>query len=210
MDTDASIADAQVREQDNSGALRLAGYCWYEPRPVQAYWFGLCEAVSWGFGGPALVMFIANRVAGVVLATFVVISGLTCRLMARDFRFLYREISFDTEGAIHVTVSDENPPKVVPRFARREHHSTIVSIEALPHPAYRSTETNFGVKFFYRSGRSDVVTMNLYNADEARIVAMQLTLALEEIRSAGTLRAAQSSPAASVALVKKRAQRVVN
>lgn len=163
-----------IRERDASGALMRAGFEWYERRdtafiPFLAGALIFVPGVLYGL----FLVFIDKPLGYPVLIGSALIMWLCWRGMRRGSS-LSRALTFDTDGAI-------NTPKGIPGFPNLRRwemkHSDTVSIEA------NMNLSNSSVVLFKRGGERELLAQKL-SVDEARQVAVQLTMALTEIRMA--------------------------
>jgi hypothetical protein len=184
MNSEAEIEAQKIRGRDKSGKLVEVGFFWGERRPRLEY---ALRCFDVGLGCFGLLLVATNRTSNfwttvLVAAAICGVLILVARWSVRSCRWYHREVIFCSDGRtlLAPNIGCREPLRYV---VSRESHHSIVSIEHAAHPGYEEG-TEYGVKFHYRSGRDDVVTMNQYREVDARVIAMQLSLALQELREA--------------------------
>lgn len=173
------LEDFRIRRRDADGALIEAGFAWYEQRPFWV-WARVATQVVLGFVAciPLLVLVLSPY--KLVPAIFGVACIAAIRLLSRvppQILVYRRQLTFHADGAAYYTygcpwfggVTSSRMPAP---------HSAIASIES------RSFGLTCGVGAYYRSGELQPLTINQPYEEVARLIAVQLTLALEELRAA--------------------------
>lgn len=169
----------KIRERDEQGRLVEAGFIWFERRPVvepvvviAALLLGIAALIA---PIPLLAHGYALTAGAVAAAGF---AGSTWLFRAYPRLAVRRRmLVFHLDGGMSYTYG--MPVFSDPELLRSElPHADIVSIEA----SYLSFEHK-SVSMFLSSGEALCVTGFQRSADDVRIIAVQLTLALEEIRA---------------------------
>jgi len=174
-----------VRERDIRGQLTAAGYCWAER----------FEDILPALAGPsaiAIVIGVAqlfNHTATWMTALGPIIFGCIGLPLSVWFSVLERAVIFERNGRIAF------PHGTFGSFWKRAFyrpHQDIASIEVTPQNYHG--RSRFSVALFTVHGETWIVSGNLSNA-QARLVAVQLTRALKELRdSMATLSTVTASP----------------
>ena len=162
-----------IRERDSGGALIKAGYEWDEQRSstfvplimgmglsILIGIFALI-GVAAGGGGSAFLVFIA------CCAAF-----WFCKRGARRYGSLIRSISFNRDGSV------EAIPSLAERWAVSPPHGEIASIEA------RAWGNGFYQVVIIDRGGHEYRAAHMIPDKDSRLIAVQLNLALSEIRAA--------------------------
>lgn len=163
-----------IRERDQSGKLVRSGYQWLERRDATfvPLLFGFLLPIPGVLYGLFLIL-IDKQLGFPILLGSALILWLCGRGMRRNTS-LPRSLVFGLDGSI-------DTPQGLPAYANLRRwemtHADVVSIEA---NMYRNNST---VELFKRSGGKEVLAQKL-TVDEARQVAVQLNLALAEMRVA--------------------------
>jgi hypothetical protein len=208
-DTEAEVEQRKVRKRDENGNLIEAGYWWFEPRPLMAYWTDALTVFLWFAFGLSILFALLLSQPGLFLVTLACAGGLVARFAASGHWLQrYREVLFCADGRIYVA------PNLQPFEDRRlvlsgERHDNIVSIESEAFPAVAAGKVH-AVKMHFRSGVFNTVTMDQAYEHHARIIAVQLTLALQELREAGRVSTRARSPVSANPITPtERARRVI-
>jgi hypothetical protein len=195
-DTEAEIRQRKVRVKDGDGNLVEAGYWWFEP--IEPTFFST-DAVTRGLwaGGPAfLFLWWATGQPIFALGLLACVAGLVVRYWyGRHFLQRYKEVLFCADGRLYIA------PNLAPSEKRelalhQERHHDIVSFEVEQYQTKHNT-TRYSVNVYFRSGNVGTVTMFHQYEQHARVVAVQLTLALQELREAGRVSTRSQTPASA-------------
>lgn len=163
-----------IRERDKSGVLIRSGFEWSERRDSTFIPFLsglLISALPVLYG---LLLIFADKPLGYPVFIGSVFIMWLCWRGIRHGTSLSRSLVFGADGAI-------DTPRGLPGFPKLRRwemqHSDIVSIEA------KMNMGNSMVELFKRGGGRELLAQKLL-ADDARLVAVQLTTALNEMRAA--------------------------
>jgi hypothetical protein len=208
-DTEAEIRERKVRVKDGDGILVEAGYWWFEP--IEPTFFS-SDAMTRGLwaGVPAfLFLWWATSQPVFAMGILGCAIGLVVRYRhGRYFLQRYKEVLFCADGRLYIA------PLLAPSDKRelalhQERHHDIVSFEVEQYQTRHNT-TRYSVNVFFRSGNVGAVTMFHQHEHHARVVAVQLTLALQELREAGRMPSGTLAPAgARPAAASGRPRRVI-
>ena len=171
-----------IREWDEKGLLKAAGYKWTETLEWLIAFFFMC-ALGLALVGLACAAAGPIRAGGVELLFFG--ASVVCLLMALLFGTIERGLSFERDGRIRNRGGWVNWLDMFDGF--RE-HKDIASIEIT------KTERGMAVAAYTTWGGTWILSDGLSEA-HARLVSVQLTLALRELRESLTsMRSVQQQP----------------
>lgn len=160
-----------IRERDAQGRLIAAGFSWLEPVEVIQIPFGL-GALALAFCAVAAASSSAPREAAIMIG----MAALACVVILVLFGTIDRGIAFTDNGRVSVRGGWINRLELLRTV---KEHAAVVSIETI------KTHRGSGVVVFTSWGGTFIFTDGL-EEPAARLVAVQLTIALREMREALT------------------------
>jgi hypothetical protein len=168
-----------IRERDADGHLVAAGVEWAEERDIALAGFWVVGCILGPIGACALMFHVVDK--GGLVFGLVCLGLLACLIVcARRLPGRTRALVFHEDGSTSAPYGFAHAPRSHRRITI--HNADFVSIEAQGHPAMCD------VVLFTRCGETVYVAGWLHR-DSAHKVAVQLTLALAELReSAGERR----------------------
>lgn len=161
-----------IRERHADGLLSAAGYKWREPVMWVFHIFGTTGFVLWFYW----LMCLADRQTPAEFTTKVLLAMIGCIGACMFLGSIRRGISFERDGRVSNRGGWVNWLDVV---GRTKDHAHIASIEVT------KTEQGAGVAIVTTYGGTIMISEDLSEA-AARRVAVQLTLALREMRESLT------------------------
>lgn len=168
-----------IREHDEDGLLRAAGYKWSEPALWVFQIFGTAGFVLAGYW----LMCLADRRTPSEFTTLVFLGMIGCMVACAILGSVDRGIAFERNGRISNRGGWVN---WLDLFGRIKEHAHIASIEVT------KTEQGAGVAIFTTWGGTVMLSEGL-SEPAARLAAVQLTMALREMRESLTTVASYQS-----------------
>ncbi len=168
-----------IRERDEDGSLISAGFRWSEP---QLWVFQIFGTAGIGFAFYWL-MCLADRRTPTEFTTMVFLATIGCVGACAILGSVRRGIAFERNGRISNRGGWVN---WLDLFGSIEEHAHIASIEIT------KTEQGAGVAIFTTWGGTVMLSQGL-SEPAARLAAVQLTIALREMRESLTTVASQQS-----------------
>jgi hypothetical protein len=188
--------NAQLRKRDASGRLIEAGFCWQEWRfrgEGVGWLFVLLFFVAFFSGGFFLACLSKGHSDGVIMCGLISAASVFCmwRLNHPDPESMREQFStvFCADGSILTTSRNAKNPAMVPLEFRTDY---IQSIQALPTPGVNGGQGAmfdgftpwrvWHVDIHLEDGRTFCHAHRFITEEDARLVSVQLSMALDEIR----------------------------
>ncbi len=157
-----------IRERDGDGSLMAAGFEWGEPVPAVNPIFGSLGAIAAYFWLRSLGDAEPSR----DVQFFLFMSACACLFVCGKFGVIFRGVSFDRNGRMRPQGGWFNRLSML---AGLQEHADIASIEL------KRIDQAWGVAIYTNWGGTTILSTGLHEG-EARLAAVQLTIALREMR----------------------------
>lgn len=169
-----------IRDYGADGRLAAAGYAWGEPDALR-----LAAALAVYAAGLGVTLFGVDVLkTSMLFGVPVLVTGLGLFVAAYavyQHRFRPRSLIFEADG--RMSAPQRLPEFWWPRYEIRGHHDQVVRIAAVEERRPDGSGMEYRAAIYFRSGNIVRVSGPVHR-DDAHKIAVQLTLALEELRDA--------------------------
>jgi hypothetical protein len=159
-----------------------------------------------GFGVAAYLKSVGGMLFfGTIVAICLIIKIIVTRYIFKRWSY-HRKVVFCDDGEILYSFTEKghNYKLDPPLSPLKKNHANITAIESLPigNVMFQGVQhQQYGVRLVFQDGQMQPVTLNFISDDEVRVIVVQLTQALEELRSNLAQRHRQGFSAAGVGLI---------